>query len=134
MRTSVKALTLSMTRLSQSPFAQFSTSDKNLVTYMCYDGHSFYLLMDPFTALDTIVIVLFIFVVAGRHVLLFEDIGGEYNIPMAANAKSVREFDDGLTRVSFGFKSVNSSRQQMIQLLLLGEFLEKISRKIQIAC
>ncbi|KAL9166943.1 hypothetical protein ABFS82_05G063500 [Erythranthe guttata] len=42
-----------------------------------------------------------------RHALLFEDIGGEYNIPLAANAKSVREFDDGLTRVSFGFKSVN---------------------------
>ncbi|KAL2329283.1 hypothetical protein Fmac_022710 [Flemingia macrophylla] len=42
-----------------------------------------------------------------RHALLFEDIGGEYNIPQAANAKSVREFDDGLTRVSFGFKSVD---------------------------
>ncbi|KAL1324655.1 hypothetical protein HN51_034820 [Arachis hypogaea] len=42
-----------------------------------------------------------------KHALLFEDIGGEYNIPMAANAKSVREFDDGLTRVSFGFKSVD---------------------------
>ncbi|XP_051145746.1 embryogenesis-associated protein EMB8 [Andrographis paniculata] len=42
-----------------------------------------------------------------RHALLFEDIGGEYNIPMAANAKSVREFDEGLTRVSFGFKSVD---------------------------
>lgn len=33
--------------------------------------------------------------------------GGEYNIPLAANAKSVREFDEGLTRVSFGFKSVD---------------------------
>ncbi|XP_027355507.1 embryogenesis-associated protein EMB8 [Abrus precatorius] len=42
-----------------------------------------------------------------KHALLFEDIGGEYNIPLAANAKSVREFDDGLTRVSFGFKSVD---------------------------
>ncbi|XP_057456877.1 embryogenesis-associated protein EMB8 [Lotus japonicus] len=42
-----------------------------------------------------------------KHALLFEDIGGDYNIPMAANAKSVREFDDGLTRVSFGFKSVD---------------------------
>ncbi|KAK2351605.1 embryogenesis-associated protein EMB8 [Trifolium repens] len=42
-----------------------------------------------------------------KHALLFEDIGGEYNIPMVANAKSVREFDDGLTRVSFGFKSVD---------------------------
>ncbi|TKY67908.1 Embryogenesis-associated protein EMB8 [Spatholobus suberectus] len=42
-----------------------------------------------------------------KHALLFEDLGREYNIPMAANAKSVREFDDGLTRVSFGFKSVD---------------------------
>lgn len=42
-----------------------------------------------------------------RHALLFEDIGGEFNIPMVANAKSVREFDEGLTRVSFGFKSVD---------------------------
>ncbi|QCD88899.1 Alpha/Beta hydrolase fold [Vigna unguiculata] len=42
-----------------------------------------------------------------KHALLFEDMGGEFNIPMAAKAKSVREFDDGLTRVSFGFKSVD---------------------------
>lgn len=42
-----------------------------------------------------------------RHALLFEDIGGEFNIPLVANAKSVREFDEGLTRVSFGFKSVD---------------------------
>ncbi|CAA0830646.1 esterase/lipase/thioesterase family protein, partial [Striga hermonthica] len=42
-----------------------------------------------------------------RHGLLFEDIGGEFNIPLAANAKSVREFDEGLTRVSFGFQSVD---------------------------
>ncbi|KAH7560881.1 hypothetical protein ACOSP7_016659 [Xanthoceras sorbifolium] len=42
-----------------------------------------------------------------KHALLFEDMGGEYNIPMAANAKSVRDFDEGLTRVSFGFKSVD---------------------------
>uniref|UniRef100_A0A2N9G045 AB hydrolase-1 domain-containing protein n=1 Tax=Fagus sylvatica TaxID=28930 RepID=A0A2N9G045_FAGSY len=42
-----------------------------------------------------------------KHALLFEDMGGEYNIPLAANAKYVREFDDGLTRVSFGFKSVD---------------------------
>lgn len=33
-----------------------------------------------------------------RHALLFEDMGGEYNIPLAANAKSVRDFDEGLTR------------------------------------
>ncbi|GAY64784.1 hypothetical protein CUMW_236150 [Citrus unshiu] len=42
-----------------------------------------------------------------KHALLFEDVGGEFNIPLAANAKSVRQFDDGLTRVSFGFKSVD---------------------------
>ncbi|KAK3228162.1 hypothetical protein Dsin_008024 [Dipteronia sinensis] len=42
-----------------------------------------------------------------KHALLFEDMGGEYNIPSAANAKSVREFDEGLTRVSYGFKSVD---------------------------
>ncbi|KAK4489235.1 hypothetical protein RD792_005031 [Penstemon davidsonii] len=42
-----------------------------------------------------------------RNALLFEDIGGEFNIPLAANAKSLREFDEGLTRVSFGFKSVD---------------------------
>lgn len=33
-----------------------------------------------------------------RHALLFEDMGAEYNIPLAANAKSVRDFDEGLTR------------------------------------
>ncbi|KAI9092288.1 hypothetical protein K1719_027788 [Acacia pycnantha] len=42
-----------------------------------------------------------------KHALLFEDIGGEYNIELAANAKTVREYDDGITRVSFGFKSVD---------------------------
>ncbi|CAA6663340.1 unnamed protein product [Spirodela intermedia] len=35
------------------------------------------------------------------------DMGGEYNIPLAANAQSVRDFDEALTRVSFGFKSVD---------------------------
>ncbi|PHT57778.1 Embryogenesis-associated protein EMB8 [Capsicum baccatum] len=42
-----------------------------------------------------------------KHALLFEDMEGEFNISLAANAKTVREFDDGLTRVSFGFKSVD---------------------------
>lgn len=32
---------------------------------------------------------------------------GEYDIPKAANAKTVRDFDEGLTRVSFGFRSVD---------------------------
>ncbi|KAF6153705.1 hypothetical protein GIB67_000938 [Kingdonia uniflora] len=40
-----------------------------------------------------------------KHSLLFEEIGGEYNIQLAENAKTVKEFDEGLTRVSFGFKS-----------------------------
>ncbi|XP_010503747.1 PREDICTED: embryogenesis-associated protein EMB8-like [Camelina sativa] len=42
-----------------------------------------------------------------KHSLLFEDIGGEFNIPLAANAETVRDFDEGITRVSFGFKSVD---------------------------
>lgn len=33
-----------------------------------------------------------------RHILLFEDIEGEYNIPLALNARQVRDFDEGLTR------------------------------------
>lgn len=36
-----------------------------------------------------------------RHALLFEDMEGEFNIQLAANAKSVREFDEGLTRGIF---------------------------------
>lgn len=36
-----------------------------------------------------------------RHLLLFEDMGGEYNITLAANAKTVKEFDEGLTRGTF---------------------------------
>nr|CAB3447388.1 unnamed protein product [Digitaria exilis] len=42
-----------------------------------------------------------------KHALLFEDMEGEYDIPKAENAKTVRDFDEGLTRVSFGFKSVD---------------------------
>ncbi|XVF51217.1 hypothetical protein PTKIN_Ptkin04bG0167000 [Pterospermum kingtungense] len=42
-----------------------------------------------------------------NHALLFEDIGGEFNIPLATSENSVRDFDEGLTRVSFGFKSVD---------------------------
>ncbi|XP_020084479.1 embryogenesis-associated protein EMB8 [Ananas comosus] len=55
-----------------------------------------------------------------KHALLFEGLEGEYNIPMAASAKSVRDFDEGLTRVSFGFRSVdeyysNSSSSSSIE-------------------
>ncbi|XP_010426624.1 PREDICTED: embryogenesis-associated protein EMB8-like [Camelina sativa] len=42
-----------------------------------------------------------------KHSLLFEDIGGEFNIPLAANAETLRDFAEGVTRVSFGFKSVD---------------------------
>lgn len=42
-----------------------------------------------------------------KHALLFEGLSDEYNIPMAANARTVKEFDEGLTRVSFGFKSAD---------------------------
>lgn len=33
-----------------------------------------------------------------RHLLLFEDMGGEYNIPLAAKARTVKDFDEALTR------------------------------------
>lgn len=42
-----------------------------------------------------------------KHASLFECMGGDYNISKAASAKTVRDFDDGLTRVSFGYKSVD---------------------------
>eukprot|EP00897_Mesotaenium_endlicherianum_P004421 jgi/Mesen1/4006/ME000211S03190 len=42
-----------------------------------------------------------------KHAPLFEEIGGEFDIPLVARAKSVRDFDQGLTRVSFGYKTVD---------------------------
>ncbi|KAM0059932.1 putative alcohol O-acetyltransferase [Helianthus debilis subsp. tardiflorus] len=42
-----------------------------------------------------------------KHAPLFEEMSDEYNIPAAANCKSIREFDEALTSVSFGFKSVD---------------------------
>ncbi|KAL7607989.1 embryogenesis-associated protein EMB8 [Lactuca sativa] len=47
-----------------------------------------------------------------KHLPLFEDIGGDYNIPLAANAETIREYDEGLTRISFGFKSVDEYLQK----------------------
>ncbi|OMO55032.1 Tetratricopeptide TPR-1, partial [Corchorus capsularis] len=44
---------------------------------------------------------------AAEHPPRFENMEGKFNIPLAANAKSVRDFDEGLTRVSLGFKSVD---------------------------
>ncbi|MFS8029735.1 putative alcohol O-acetyltransferase [Helianthus anomalus] len=42
-----------------------------------------------------------------KHALLFEEMSDEYDIPAAANCRSIREFDEALTSVSFGFKSVD---------------------------
>ncbi|XP_022159893.1 embryogenesis-associated protein EMB8 [Momordica charantia] len=42
-----------------------------------------------------------------KHADLFSDMPGEFNIPLAANARTVRDYDDALTRVSFGFNSVD---------------------------
>lgn len=42
-----------------------------------------------------------------KHASLFECIGGEYDIPKVATARTVRDFDDGLTRVSFGYETVD---------------------------
>ncbi|KAL4570597.1 hypothetical protein LXL04_026255 [Taraxacum kok-saghyz] len=47
-----------------------------------------------------------------KHLPLFEDIGGEYNIQLAANAETIRDYDEGLTRVSFGFNSVDEYLQK----------------------
>ncbi|GKB87630.1 embryogenesis-associated protein EMB8-like protein, partial [Tanacetum coccineum] len=44
---------------------------------------------------------------ASLHAPLFEEIEGDYNIPAACNSKSIREFDESLTRVTFGFKSAD---------------------------
>ncbi|XP_057967434.1 embryogenesis-associated protein EMB8-like [Malania oleifera] len=42
-----------------------------------------------------------------KHALLFEDLDGDYNIPLTANCKSVREFHEGLTVATFGYQSVD---------------------------
>ncbi|KAL2610814.1 hypothetical protein R1flu_022506 [Riccia fluitans] len=42
-----------------------------------------------------------------KHAKLFEGIGGEFDIEKAANPRTVREFDEGITRVSFGFNTVD---------------------------
>jgi predicted alpha/beta-fold hydrolase len=43
-----------------------------------------------------------------RHEHLFQGLGGEYNPTLAANCKTIREFDDAITRVSFGWPSVDA--------------------------
>ena len=43
-----------------------------------------------------------------RHEALFEGIGGEYQPELAANCRTIRDFDDAITRVSFGWPSVDA--------------------------
>uniref|UniRef100_A0A0A0KNN2 AB hydrolase-1 domain-containing protein n=1 Tax=Cucumis sativus TaxID=3659 RepID=A0A0A0KNN2_CUCSA len=42
-----------------------------------------------------------------KHAALFTDMTGEFNIRLAAQATTVRDYDDALTRVSFGFNTVD---------------------------
>ncbi|XVE50633.1 hypothetical protein DITRI_Ditri01bG0179200 [Diplodiscus trichospermus] len=42
-----------------------------------------------------------------KHAVLFEDIEDEYNVQVALNPKTVREYDEAITRVSLGYKSVD---------------------------
>jgi len=43
-----------------------------------------------------------------RHARLFDGIGGEYQPELAANCRTIRDFDDAITRVSFGWPSVDA--------------------------
>lgn len=43
-----------------------------------------------------------------RHEHLFEGIQGEYQLDLAANCQTIRDFDDAITRVSFGWPSVDA--------------------------
>ncbi|CAG9467412.1 unnamed protein product [Pedinophyceae sp. YPF-701] len=43
-----------------------------------------------------------------KHAALFTEIGGEYQEMHAASAKTIRDFDDAITRVSFGWPSVDA--------------------------
>ncbi|XVF03870.1 hypothetical protein REPUB_Repub05bG0030200 [Reevesia pubescens] len=42
-----------------------------------------------------------------KHASLFEDVHDEYNIQVGLNPLTVREYDEAITRVSLGFKSVD---------------------------
>ncbi|KAG0587589.1 hypothetical protein KC19_2G175400 [Ceratodon purpureus] len=42
-----------------------------------------------------------------KNAHLFKNGGKDFNFPLIENAKTIREFDDGLTRVVFGHKSVD---------------------------
>ena len=43
-----------------------------------------------------------------RHAHLFKGIGGEYNLKVAAEGKWIEDFDEAVTRVSFGWPSVEA--------------------------
>jgi predicted alpha/beta-fold hydrolase len=43
-----------------------------------------------------------------RHESLFDGIGGEYQLDLAANCRTIRDFDDAITRVCFGWPSVDA--------------------------
>ncbi|CAL8470709.1 g10251 [Coccomyxa elongata] len=43
-----------------------------------------------------------------RHERLFDGIGGEYQLDLAAKCESIRDFDDAITRVTFGWPSVDA--------------------------
>ncbi|GMI85258.1 hypothetical protein like AT3G50790 [Hibiscus trionum] len=42
-----------------------------------------------------------------KHVSLFEDANDEYNVQAGLNPRTVREYDEAITRVSLGYKSVD---------------------------
>lgn len=91
MKTSVRALTLSMTKLLLGLSVEFSRSNSVIISCFLLPVISAYVdvsLCRQYHHNSCLC----------RHALLFEDMGGEFNIPLAANAKSVREFDEGLTR------------------------------------
>ena len=43
-----------------------------------------------------------------RHAHLFDGIGGEFQPELAANCRTIRDFDDAITRVSFGWPNVDA--------------------------
>ncbi|GJU25202.1 embryogenesis-associated protein EMB8-like protein [Tanacetum coccineum] len=51
--------------------------------------------------------------VFSRHALLFEGIEGDYNISIARNSRSCRDFDESHTRVAFGLKSADDFYQKL---------------------
>ena len=56
-----------------------------------------------------------------QHSHLFAGIGGDYQPELAANCKTIREFDDAITRVSFG-----KTCQQRCTVTLCTVFQDKV--------